>query len=104
MTNADGRRDFGIGRVMRELTAAKTALKTVLAQRGTIDCIGLTTLNLRGTAFLKRTEVRESDVQAPAREVQELDIMGSLRATENALRDLIGAVFSSRFGRAWIEL
>jgi len=103
MTNADGRRDFGIGRVMRELTAAKTALKTVLAKRGTIDRIGLTTLNLRGTAFLKRTEVREPDVPAPAREVQELDVMGSLRDTENALRDFIGAVLSARFGRDWIE-
>jgi len=103
MANADGRRDFGIGRVMRELTAAKTALKTVLAKRGKIDRLGLTTLNLRRPELLKRPEVSKPDVTPPPREVRELDVMGSLRDTENALRDFIGAVLSERFGRDWIE-
>jgi len=103
MANADGRRDFGIGRVMRELTAAKTALKTVLAKRATIDRIGLTTLNLRRPEILRRPDVRQPDVTAPSREVRELDVMGSLRDTENALRDFTGTVLSARFGPDWLE-
>src|SRR5262249_61038086 len=102
MANADGRRDFGIGRVMRELTAAKTALKTVLAKRATIDRIGLTTLNLRRPEILRRPDVRQPDVTAPSREVRELDVMGSLRDTENALRDFTGTVLSARFGPDWL--
>jgi len=97
MANADGRRYFGIGRVIRELTAAKTALKTVLAKRGKIDLLGL-----RPPAPI-RNEVRERDVAAPSRDAHELDVTGALRDSENALRDFIGAVLSARFGQDWIE-
>ena len=97
MSNADGRRYFGIGRVIRELTAAKTALKTVLAKRGKIDLLGL-----RPPAPI-RNEVRERDVAAPSRDAHELDVTDALRDTNNALRDFIGAVLSAQFGRDWIE-
>jgi len=40
MANADGRRYFGVARAIRELTAAKNALKTVLAKRGKIERVG----------------------------------------------------------------
>jgi len=91
------RRYLGVGRVIRELTAAKTALKAVLTKRGKIERVGLT------TADPIRNEVRELDVTGALREVRELDATGALRDTENALRDFLGAVLSARFGRDWIE-
>ena len=56
------RRYFGLGRVIREPTAAKTALKAVLAKRGKIERVGFT------TADPIRNEVRELDVTGALRE------------------------------------
>ena len=97
MANADGRRYFGVARVIRELTAAKNALKTVLAKRGKIERVGLP------TADPIRKQVRELDATGALREVRELDATGALRDTENALRDFISAVLSDRLGPDWIN-
>ena len=97
MANADGRRYFGVARVIRELTAAKNVLKTVLAKRGKIERVGLP------TADPMRKQVRELDATGALREVRELDATGALRDTENALRDFISAVLSDRLGPDWIN-
>jgi len=63
----------------------------------------LTTLNLKRPEVLRRPDVREPAVPAPSRDAREPDVMGSLRDTDNALRDFIGAVLSAQIGRDWIE-
>ena len=86
--SADGRRYPGTTRVMGELMAAKTALKTVLAKRGKMERVPL--------PMPKPAPVRS--------EARELDAAGALRDTENALRDFISAVLADRLGANWFNL